>query len=52
MDVRVEKVDQPKRDRMKIAAAGRDETRCTVIKPLAYVYNVIESGKNWSALRT
>ena len=36
VDVRVEKVNQPKRDRMVFAVARRDETRCTVIKPLTY----------------
>jgi len=36
VDVRVEKVNQPKRYRMILAVAGRDETRCPVIKPLTY----------------
>jgi len=34
VDVRVEKVNQPKRDRMIFAVARRDETGRTVIKPL------------------
>ena len=34
VDVRVEKVNKAKRYRMELAVAGRDETRCPVIKPL------------------
>ena len=36
VDVRVEIVNKPERDRMIFAVAGRDETRRTVIQPLAY----------------
>ena len=36
VNVRVEIVNEPKRDRMIFTVARRDETRCTVIKPLTY----------------
>ena len=36
VNVRVEIVNKPERDRMIFMVARRDETRRTVIKPLAY----------------
>ena len=36
VDVSVEIVNEPKGDRMIFSVSRRDETRCTVIKPLNY----------------
>ena len=48
VDVRVKKVNKTERYRMKLAIAGRDETRCPVIKPLN---NSILNGSSRAPIR-